>query len=153
MQACLWLFTGRETSLEPDALSLVLDSASRHSYRGYLVGGPSVASGSVVSTNTGAAWLMRRSVIIPVGLHTLAAVATLLWLLWYFIPTGNVFKGLTTLLILLLAGWYVLKAVGVRSKHPTRPSLLLNCHYSTPRAPLYWCVVTCLMRCFRKPSA
>ena len=53
---------------------------------------------------------MRRSVIIPVALHTLAAVATLLWLLWYFIPTGNVFKGLTTLLILLLAGWYVFKS-------------------------------------------
>jgi hypothetical protein len=52
---------------------------------------------------------MRRSVIIPVALHTLAAVATLLWLLWYFIPTGNVFKGLSTLLILLLAGWYVFK--------------------------------------------
>lgn len=27
---------------------------------------------------------------------------------------------------------------------------LLNCHYSTPRAPLYWCVVTCWMRCFRE---
>ncbi|MEZ2604803.1 OmpA family protein [Kluyvera intermedia] len=52
---------------------------------------------------------MRRSVIIPVALHTLAAVATLLWLLWYFIPTGNVFKGLTTVLILLLAGWTVFK--------------------------------------------
>lgn len=52
---------------------------------------------------------MRRSVIIPVALHTLAAIATLLWLLWYFIPTGNVFKGLTTLLILLLAGGYVFK--------------------------------------------
>lgn len=52
---------------------------------------------------------MRRSVIFPVALHTLAAVATLLWLLWYFIPTGNVFKGLTTVLILLLAGWYVFK--------------------------------------------
>lgn len=52
---------------------------------------------------------MRRSVIIPVALHTLTAVATLLWLLWYFIPTGNVFKGLTTVLILLLAGWYVFK--------------------------------------------
>ncbi|MEX5385422.1 OmpA family protein [Cronobacter muytjensii] len=52
---------------------------------------------------------MRRSVIIPVALHTLAAVATLLWLLWYFIPTGNVFKGMTTLLILLLAGWFVFK--------------------------------------------
>lgn len=52
---------------------------------------------------------MRRSVIIPVALHTLAAVATLLWLLWYFIPTGNVFKSLTTVLILLLAGWFVFK--------------------------------------------
>ncbi|MDK9615411.1 OmpA family protein, partial [Lelliottia wanjuensis] len=52
---------------------------------------------------------MRRSVIIPVALHTLAAVATLLWLLWYFIPTGNVFKSLTTVLILLLAGWTVFK--------------------------------------------
>ncbi|ELY4677661.1 OmpA family protein [Cronobacter turicensis] len=52
---------------------------------------------------------MRRSVIIPVVLHTLAAVATLLWLLWYFIPTGNVFKGLITVLILLLAGWTIFK--------------------------------------------
>lgn len=52
---------------------------------------------------------MRRTVIIPVALHALAAVATLLWLLWYFIPTGNVFKGLATLLILLLAGWTVFK--------------------------------------------
>jgi len=51
---------------------------------------------------------MRRSVIIPVALHTFAAVAMLLWLLWYFIPTGNVFKGLITVL-LLLAGWYVFK--------------------------------------------
>lgn len=53
---------------------------------------------------------MRRSVIIPVALHTFAAVATLLWLLWYFIPTGHVFKGLTTVLILLLAGWTVFKS-------------------------------------------
>ncbi|HDP0319475.1 TPA: OmpA family protein [Salmonella enterica subsp. enterica serovar Concord] len=52
---------------------------------------------------------MRRSVIMPVVLHTLVAVAALLWLLWYFIPTGNVFNGLTTLLILLLAGWTVFK--------------------------------------------
>lgn len=52
---------------------------------------------------------MRRTVVIPVILHTLVAVAALLWLLWYFIPTGNVFNGLTTLLILLLAGWYVFK--------------------------------------------
>ena len=52
---------------------------------------------------------MRRSVIIPVALHTFAAVVTLLWLLWYFIPTGNVFKVLTTVLLLLLADWYVFK--------------------------------------------
>lgn len=60
---------------------------------------------------------MRRSVIIPVVLHALAAVATLLWLLWYFIPTGNVFNGLSTLLILVLAGWYVFK--NCRSEEPT----------------------------------
>ncbi|MCG9407998.1 OmpA family protein [Escherichia coli] len=60
---------------------------------------------------------MRRSVIIPVVLHALAAVATFLWLLWYFIPTGNVFNGLSTLLILLLAGWYVFK--NCRSEEPT----------------------------------
>lgn len=59
---------------------------------------------------------MRRSVIIPVVLHSLIAVATLLWLLWYFIPTGYVFNGLTTLLILLLAGWYVYK--NSRSEEP-----------------------------------
>jgi outer membrane protein OmpA-like peptidoglycan-associated protein len=53
---------------------------------------------------------MRRSVIIPIVLHTFVAVAMLLWLLWYFIPTGNVFKGLATLLILLLAGWTVFKS-------------------------------------------
>lgn len=60
---------------------------------------------------------MRRSVIIPVVLHSLIAVATLLWLLWYFIPTGYVFNGLTTLLILLLAGWYVYK--NSRSEEPS----------------------------------
>ncbi|EBP3362022.1 OmpA family protein [Salmonella enterica subsp. enterica] len=60
---------------------------------------------------------MRRSVIIPVVLHALVAVATLLWLLWYFIPTGNVFNDMTTLLILLLAGWYVFK--NCRSEEPT----------------------------------
>jgi outer membrane protein OmpA-like peptidoglycan-associated protein len=60
---------------------------------------------------------MRRSVIIPVVLHALAAVATLLWLLWYFIPTVNVFNGLSTLLILVLAGWYVFK--NCRREDPT----------------------------------
>ncbi|MDM3305836.1 MULTISPECIES: hypothetical protein [Citrobacter] len=60
---------------------------------------------------------MRRTVIIPVVLHTLVAVATLLWLLWCFIPTGNVFNGLITLLLLLLAGGYVVK--NCRSEEPT----------------------------------
>ncbi|EDR0945696.1 OmpA family protein [Salmonella enterica subsp. arizonae] len=57
------------------------------------------------------------TLLIPVVLHALVAVATLLWLLWYFIPTGNVFNGMTTLLILLLAGWYVFK--NCRSEEPT----------------------------------
>ncbi|WP_329911737.1 OmpA family protein [Serratia quinivorans] len=52
---------------------------------------------------------MRKSVIIPVVLHTLAGVAALLWLLWYFIPAGSVFKGLATLLIVILAGRLVWK--------------------------------------------
>ena len=66
---------------------------------------------------------MRRTVIIPVVLHALVAVATLLWLLWYFIPTGNVFKGLATLLILLLAGWTVFK--NCRSEEHTSDVTLL----------------------------
>lgn len=60
---------------------------------------------------------MRRSIVIQVVLHALVAVATLLWLLWYFIPTGNVFKVLTTLLILLMAGWYVFR--NCLSEEPT----------------------------------
>ncbi|MBW4193637.1 OmpA family protein [Enterobacter bugandensis] len=65
---------------------------------------------------------MRRSVIIPVVLHSLVAVAMLLWLLWYFIPTGNVFNGLTTLLILLLVGWTVFK--NCRSEESTSNATL-----------------------------
>ncbi|WP_395300304.1 OmpA family protein [Enterobacter sp. ECC-175] len=52
---------------------------------------------------------MRKSVIFSVVLHTLAGVATLLWLLWSFIPVGNVMKGLGTLLLVGLACWTVLK--------------------------------------------
>ncbi len=52
---------------------------------------------------------MRKSVIFPVVLHTLAGVVTLLWLLWLFMPGGNVMKGLGTLLLAGLACWYVLK--------------------------------------------
>ncbi|MDF7681441.1 OmpA family protein [Enterobacteriaceae bacterium ESL0689] len=63
---------------------------------------------------------MRRSAIISLALHAVVAVATLLWLLWYFIPTGNVFKGLTTLLILLLAGWIVFK--NGRRDEPASPA-------------------------------
>lgn len=75
---------------------------------------------------------MRRSVIIPVVLHALAAVATLLWLLWYFIPTGNVFNGLSTLLILVLAGWYVFK--NCRSEEPTSDVTLLATELPLPDA-------------------
>ncbi|URN97501.1 OmpA family protein [Leclercia adecarboxylata] len=65
---------------------------------------------------------MRRSVIIPVVLYALVAVAMLLWLLWYFIPAGNVFNGLATLLILLLAGWTVFK--NCRSEESTSNAIL-----------------------------
>lgn len=53
---------------------------------------------------------MRKSVIFPVALHALAGVIALLGLLWYFIPAGNVFKGLATLLIATLACWIVLRS-------------------------------------------
>lgn len=75
---------------------------------------------------------MRRSVIIPVVLHALAAVATLLWLLWYFIPTGNVFNGLSTLLILVLAGWTVFK--NCQSEEPTSDVTLLSAELPLPDA-------------------
>ncbi|ECI0840906.1 OmpA family protein, partial [Salmonella enterica subsp. diarizonae] len=53
---------------------------------------------------------MRKSAIFPVALHTLVGGGTLLWLLWFFIQAGNVFKSLATLLIATLACWYVLKS-------------------------------------------
>lgn len=53
---------------------------------------------------------MRKSAIFPVALHTLVGGVTLLWLLWFFIQAGNVFKSLATLLIATLACWYVLKS-------------------------------------------
>lgn len=68
-----------------------------------------MASGAAVGAITGAARLMRKSVIFPVVLHTLPGVVTLLWLLWLFMPGGNVMKGLGTLLLAGLACWYVLK--------------------------------------------
>lgn len=68
-----------------------------------------MASVAAFSANTGAAWLMRKSTIFPVALHTLVGVVTLLWLLWFFIPTGYVFKGLASLLIAALTCWTVLK--------------------------------------------
>lgn len=52
---------------------------------------------------------MRKSVILPVVLHTLVGIAALVWLLWYFIPVGNVVKGLLTLLTLILAGVFIRK--------------------------------------------
>ena len=79
---------------------------------------------------------MRRSVIIPVVLHALVAVATLLWLLWYFIPAGNVFNGLVTLLIFLLAGWAVFK--NSRSEDATSDVTLTDAEpaLSDTRAPV-----------------
>ncbi|EGC7113054.1 OmpA family protein [Salmonella enterica] len=52
---------------------------------------------------------MRKTTIFPVALHTLVGVVTLLWLLWFFIPTGYVFKVLASLLIAALTCWTVLK--------------------------------------------
>jgi outer membrane protein OmpA-like peptidoglycan-associated protein len=52
---------------------------------------------------------MRKSVMVSVVLHVLTGAVALLWLLWYFVPTGNVFKGLATLLIVILAGGLVWK--------------------------------------------
>jgi len=66
-----------------------------------------MASGVVVGANTGAARLMRKSVIIPVVLHTLAGGSALLCLLWFFIPAGNVLKGLLTLLIIILSACFI----------------------------------------------
>lgn len=52
---------------------------------------------------------MRKSVIVSVVLHVLTGAAALLWLLWYFIPVGNLVKGLATLLMVILAGGLVWK--------------------------------------------
>ncbi|SXD64883.1 EvpB/family type VI secretion protein [Klebsiella variicola] len=46
--------------------------------------------------------------------------------------------------------WRGLKQLVDNTDYPTLTSRRLNCHYSTPRAPLYWCVATCWMRCFRE---
>jgi len=50
---------------------------------------------------------MRKSVIISAALHSLVGAAALLWLLWYFIPAGNLLKSLVTLWIVILAGGLV----------------------------------------------
>ena len=59
---------------------------------------------------------MRKSVIVPVVLHTLAGSAALLWLLWYFIPVSHVSKSLATVILIIVAGWTVWK----------------NCRYRAP---------------------
>ncbi|MED9537300.1 OmpA family protein, partial [Escherichia coli] len=68
----------------------------------------------------------------------MVAVATLLWLLWYFIPAGNVFNGLTTLLILLLAGWTVFKNCRSEKQKPTSDVTLTDAEpaLSDTRAPV-----------------
>lgn len=50
---------------------------------------------------------MRKSVMVSLILHVLAAVAAILWLLWGFFPTGMLFKGVMTLCIVALAVWLV----------------------------------------------
>ncbi|KEY60951.1 OmpA family protein [Serratia sp. DD3] len=60
---------------------------------------------------------MRKSALVSVVLHTLLAVAALLWLLWYFIPMGNLLKVGITLLVLGWAGWIVWKNTG---RHPVQ---------------------------------
>ena len=50
---------------------------------------------------------MRKSVMVSLILHILAAVAAILWLLWGFFPTGMLFKGVMTLCIVALAVWLV----------------------------------------------
>ncbi|KMK04131.1 membrane protein, partial [Pluralibacter gergoviae] len=52
---------------------------------------------------------MRRSVIASVIVHALAATAGVLWLLWYFIPLGNVIKTGVTLLLAVLVILAVLR--------------------------------------------
>lgn len=48
---------------------------------------------------------MRNSVIASVVLHVLIGTMGVLWLLWCFVPGGDLIKGLTTLLVILLASW------------------------------------------------
>lgn len=46
---------------------------------------------------------MHKSVLVSLIFHVLAGVATLVWLLWGFIPTGTLFKGVMTVCIIALA--------------------------------------------------
>ncbi|MCT9846362.1 OmpA family protein [Leclercia adecarboxylata ATCC 23216 = NBRC 102595] len=50
---------------------------------------------------------MHKSVLVSLIFHVLAGVATLVWLLWGFIPTGTLFKGVMTVCIIALAIWVV----------------------------------------------
>ncbi|MEI9868312.1 hypothetical protein V5028_08235 [Enterobacter hormaechei] len=50
---------------------------------------------------------MRKSVMVSLIFHVLAGAATLLWLLWGFIPAGTLFKGVMTLCIVALAVWQI----------------------------------------------
>ncbi|WP_039031900.1 OmpA family protein [Leclercia adecarboxylata] len=50
---------------------------------------------------------MRNSVMVYLILHVLAGVGALIWLLWGFIPTEKLFKGVITLCITSIAVWLV----------------------------------------------
>ncbi|ATZ10330.1 OmpA family protein [Erwinia amylovora] len=57
---------------------------------------------------------MRPSAIASVVLHILTGAAALLWLLWYFIPLGNLFRLMLTLLVVAVAGWLAWKGCRYR---------------------------------------
>ncbi|HDR2834967.1 TPA: OmpA family protein [Enterobacter mori] len=50
---------------------------------------------------------MRKSVMVSLIFHVLAGGAVLLWLLWGFLPSGSLFKGLMTACITALVVWLV----------------------------------------------
>ncbi|WP_296269925.1 hypothetical protein [uncultured Enterobacter sp.] len=50
---------------------------------------------------------MRKSALVSLIFHVLAGVAALIWLLWGFIPSGTLIKGVMTVCIVALAFWLV----------------------------------------------
>lgn len=59
---------------------------------------------------------MRKSVIASMALHVLVGTCTVLWLLWCFVPGGNVVKALMTLLVIFLA----LRIIWIGCRHKNK---------------------------------